>query len=190
MQFDQPGIHTITLTVTDDSSASNRTAQDDVTIAVNHAPAAEAGHDIFSETLRIVLDGSASTDADNDGLSYHWDFGDGSSGAGATVEHTYETGGIYPVKLTVDDGRGLANSRDVDAITVRINRPPVAQAGDDKQACIGDVVVFDGSASTDPDNGLLRYGWDFADGQTADIVNPTTVFAAPGSYRVRLKVTD
>ena len=188
--FERPGIYTITLTVTDDSSAGNRTAQDDVTIEVNQRPVAAAGRDLFSDSLRVVLDGSASADADNDGLSYRWDFGDGGSGEGAVVEHTYATGGIYPILLTVDDGRGLANSRNSNATTVRINRPPEAQAGDNKQACIGDVVVFDGSSSTDPDNGLLRYVWDFGDGAGAEIVNPTKIFAAPGTYRVQLKVTD
>ena len=119
-----------------------------------------------------------------------WDFGDGSTGAGAVVEHTYATGGIYPVLLTVDDGRGLSNSKSSDAMTVRINRSPQAVAGDNKRACIGDVVVFDGSSSSDPDNGLLRYKWEFGDGASADIVNPTKTYAAPGSYRVELQVTD
>ena len=128
-------------------------------IEVNQRPVAEAGRDVFSDALRIVLDGTASADADNDGLAYHWDFGDGTVGAGAVVEHTYATGGIYPVLLTVDDGRGLSNSKSSDAMTVRINRSPQAVAGDNKRACIGDVVVFDGSSSTDPDNGLLRYKW-------------------------------
>ena len=106
------------------------------------------------------------------------------------VEHTYATGGIYPVLLTVDDGRGLSNSKSSDSMTVRINRSPQAVAGDNKQACIGDVVVFDGSSSSDPDNGVLRYKWQFGDGASADIVNPTKTYAAPGSYRVELEVTD
>ena len=189
-RIDRPGVYKATLTVTDDSSASNRTAQAETTIRVNHQPLAEAGHDVFSETLRIVLDGSGSADADNDGLAYSWDFGDGHVAEGMVVEHTYATGGVYPVVLTVDDGRGLANSRARDALTVRINRAPQAIAGDNRQACVGDVVVFDGSSSVDPDGGLLRYAWDFGDGESAGIVNPTKVFQAPGSYRVRLDVTD
>ncbi|MEX0406578.1 PKD domain-containing protein [Aquibium sp. LZ166] len=189
-RFDEPGVYTMTLTVTDDSSAGNRTAQDDVTIRVNHAPVAEAGRDIFSETLRVVLDASASADADNDGLAYRWDLGDGNFAEGPMVEHTYATGGVYPVLLTVDDGSDLSNARHSDAMTVRINRAPQAIAGDNRQACVGDVVVFDGSSSTDPDNGLLRYSWDFDDGGTSDIVNPTKTFAEPGTYSVRLKVTD
>ena len=133
---------------------------------------------------------AASADPDNDGLTYVWDFGDGSTAEGAEVEHVYETGGIYPVLLTTDDGRGLSNSRDTDAISVTINRAPIAVAGDDKQACVGDIFVFDGSSSVDPDDGLLRYQWDFGDGETSSIVNPTKVYAHPGTYRVRLGVTD
>jgi PKD repeat protein len=190
LSLEQPGIYTLRLTVTDDSSANNRTAQDDVVVHVNERPVAEAGRDIFSDSLRVVLDGTASVDADDDGLTYSWDFGDGNTGHGAMAEHTYATGGIYPVVLTVDDGRRLANSKHSDAMTVRINRPPLAAAGDNKRACIGDIVVFDGSSSSDPDSGLLRYKWDFGDGGGADIVNPTTTYAAPGSYRVELKVTD
>lgn len=188
--FDEPGIYSITLTVTDDSIASNRTAQDQLTIRVNHAPVAAAGNDIVSGTLRIVLDGSASADPDNDGLSYLWDLGDGNRTEGLVVEHTYATGGIYPVRLTTDDGTGVANARDTDALKVSINRPPQAVAGDSKQACVGDVFVFDASSSVDPDGGLLRYKWNFGDGEDSDIINPTKIYEAPGNYRVRLDVTD
>lgn len=186
----EPGIYTITLTVTDDSIASNRTAQDQLTIRVNHPPVAAAGSDLVSGTLRVVLDGSASADADNDGLSYLWDLGDGNRAEGLVVEHTYATGGIYPVRLTTDDGTGVANARDTDALKVSINRPPQAVAGDSRQACVGDVFVFDGSSSIDPDGGLLRYQWNFGDGETSDIINPTKVYGTPGNYRVRLDVTD
>jgi PKD repeat protein len=188
--FAEPGIYTITLTVTDDSSASNRTAQDDVTVRVNHAPVAEAGKDLFSDQLRVELDAGASADPDGDGLTYKWNMGDGTILEGAQVEHTYASGGVYPVLLTVDDGRKLSNSSDTDAMTVRINRPPTAVAGDNRNACVGDVLVFDASASADPDNGLLRYGWDFGDGANSDLVNPTKIYEEPGDYRVRLSVTD
>ncbi|MCR9135678.1 MAG: PKD domain-containing protein [Alphaproteobacteria bacterium] len=186
----EPGIYTISLTVTDDSIASNRTAQDQLTIRVNHPPVAAAGSDLVSGSLRVIFDGSASADPDNDGLSYLWDLGDGNKAEGMIVEHTYATGGIYPVRLTTDDGTGVSNARHADALKVSINRPPQAVAGDSKQACVGDVFVFDGSSSIDPDGGLLRYQWDFGDGETSDIINPTKIYGAPGNYRVRLDVTD
>ena len=54
--FDEAGIYTITLTVTDDSIASNRTAQDELVVQVNHAPVAEAGSDIVTNSLRVEFD--------------------------------------------------------------------------------------------------------------------------------------
>ena len=63
-------------------------------------------------------------------------------------------------------------------------------AGGNKEVCAGDVVVFDGSASSDPDGGLLRYHWDFGDGTTADLVNPTKTYDTGALYPVTLTVQD
>ena len=92
--------------------------------------------------------------------------------------------------LTVDDGTGLWNATASAAITVVINRPPVAVAGANKEVCAGDIVVFDGSGSQDPDGGLLRYSWDFGDGTGADLVNPTKTYTRGGVYPVTLSVED
>ncbi len=189
--YREPGIYTARLTVTDDSGAINATAQDEVVIRINHAPVAAAGPDLDVGSTTVAFDGSQSADADGDALTYRWDFGDGTPPAGgARVNHTYATGGSYPVVLSVDDGTGLWNARDSAAITVVINRPPVAVAGANQGACAGDVVVFDASGSYDPDGGLLRYQWDFGDGTGADIVNPTKVYTNGGVYPVTLTVED
>jgi PKD repeat protein len=189
--YPAPGVYTARLTVTDDSGAINAVAQDEVVIRINHAPVASAGPDINSGRTTVSFDASQSADADGDALTYRWDFGDGTPPAGgAQVTHTYATGGAYPVVLTVDDGTGLWNATASAAITVVINRPPVAVAGVNKDACAGDIVVFDGSASHDPDGGLLRYRWDLGDGTGAEIVNPTKVYTRGGIYPVTLAVQD
>ena len=189
--YTAPGVYTARLTVTDDSGAINAVAQDEVVIRINHAPVASAGPDIDSGSTTVSFDGSQSADADGDALTFRWDFGDGTPPAGgAQVTHTYATGGAYPVMLTVDDGTGLWNATASAAITVVINRPPVAVAGVNKDACAGDIVVFDGSGSQDPDGGLLRYRWTFGDDTGADIVNPTKIYTHGGVYPVTLTVED
>lgn len=54
--------------------------------------------------LACSFDGSASSDADGDALSYSWAFGDGATATGQTAGHTYAAGGTYAVTLTVSDG--------------------------------------------------------------------------------------
>ncbi|WP_421724758.1 PKD domain-containing protein [Bauldia sp.] len=188
--FDKPGIYTAQLTVTDDSGAQNAIATDTLEIAVNHQPVADAGPDVFTDRSTITFDGTRSVDGDGHPLAYTWDFGDGTMAAGAIVTHTYADGGTYPVVLTVDDGTGLANATGVTAMEVRINRPPVAVAGDNRQVCTGDIVVLDGSDSTDPEGGVLGYTWTFGDGTVANIVNPTKSYSKGGTYPVRLTVRD
>jgi len=58
----------------------------------------------------VTFDGSASYDSDGGGLTYAWDFGDGSTGEGMTVQHTYTMAGTYPVSLTVVDDEGMSDT--------------------------------------------------------------------------------
>jgi PKD repeat protein len=189
--FETPGVYGAQLTVVDASGAGNATGADEVVVRVNHPPVAEAGPEIVTDRLYVTLDGSGSSDADGDQLIHTWDFGDGSPPAlGATVTHAYPRSGIFPVKLTVDDGTGVGNAVAVDTTRVVIDARPVAVAGGNRDVCSGDAILFDGSASSDPDGGLLRYSWDFGDGTRAQIVNPSKTYETPGVYTVTLTVED
>lgn len=79
-----------------------------VTRKSNNPPKASASSDqsIYYDTKTPVqFDGSRSYDQDNDNLIYIWDFGDGTFGYGAIVEHIYQQPGEYDVTLTVWDGQ-------------------------------------------------------------------------------------
>ena len=52
----------------------------------------------------VTLTGAQSTDPDGDPLTFAWDFGDDTTGAGETIEHTYESAGEFTVTLIVSDG--------------------------------------------------------------------------------------
>jgi len=60
--------------------------------------------------LACAFDASSSSDDDGDGLTYAWDFGDGTDGSGAITNRTYSAAGTYTVELTVTDGRGGEDS--------------------------------------------------------------------------------
>lgn len=88
---------------------------DPVEIAVesNTAPPTAAVDGPYSGYLpkeSISMSGAASTDPDNDVLTYSWSFGDGSSATGVNVTHAYSAGGTYSVRLIVTDPRGLADT--------------------------------------------------------------------------------
>lgn len=77
-----------------------------------------------------TLDASASSDPDGSVVAWSWDFGDGSTGTGETVVHTWTTPGTYPVRLTVRDDDGAARTT-VTALLVGITSlcPPTPVAG-------------------------------------------------------------
>lgn len=55
----------------------------------------------------VAFDGASGLDAaDAAGRTYSWDFGDGSTGIGSTISHTYAADGSYAVALTVTHGEG------------------------------------------------------------------------------------
>ncbi len=56
-------------------------------------------------TLDVNFDASQSGDVNGDDLTYSWDFGDGSTGTGVNVDHSFMEEGSYTVTLTVSDGQ-------------------------------------------------------------------------------------
>ncbi|HEY4657440.1 MAG TPA: PKD domain-containing protein, partial [Candidatus Bathyarchaeia archaeon] len=74
----------------------------------------------------VTFDATSSSDIDGTIVSYLWDFGDGSTGSGATASHSYANGGTYTVRLTVTDNQGATHSPS--GYTVTVTAAP--QSGD------------------------------------------------------------
>ncbi|MCR4403803.1 MAG: FG-GAP-like repeat-containing protein [Candidatus Acetothermia bacterium] len=74
---------------------------------------------------KVRFDGSSSSDPDGQVISWSWDFGDGKTGTGKIVEHTFEKEGQYKVCLTVKDDKG-AEGQACEDLTVGPPPPPPA----------------------------------------------------------------
>ena len=122
--------YVVTLTVTDESGETAETnlgmdvqpgqsicGDDDASCGSDIQPLAIITSKYFSCTSNgkvgepITFDGSASRPAVGSIVSYHWDFGDGSTGSGASVSHIYSTPWTYIITLTViDEGGGVGKA--------------------------------------------------------------------------------
>ena len=74
------------------------------------------------------FDGSASADSDGSVVKYAWDFGDGSSGSGASPDHVFVASGSYTVTLTVTDDGGARDSVSHE-VSVSVPASPVSFVG-------------------------------------------------------------
>jgi hypothetical protein len=97
------------------------------------------------------------------------------------------------VSLTVVDDEGAisAPANTTASISPIPQEDPIADPNGPYVGTEGVAVVFDGSASFDPDGGsITQYDWDFGDGNTGTGVAPSHTYAAAGTYIVSLTVVD
>ncbi len=123
-------------------------------------------------------------------LSYHWDFGDGSTSDEPVVTHRYEKSGNYTVRLTVKDASGLPCDSSGASQMVTVNTPPYAEFEGPDTVCLGSEVTYNASASKSETSRNLTYNWDFGDGTTAEGVTVKKTFEKGGWHRVRLLIDD
>src|SRR5947207_1981935 len=60
--------------------------------------------------------------------TYHWEFGDGATGEGATASHAYSEAGTYTPKVTVTDAYGASAEKVLPMVTVRSPSPTIQPA--------------------------------------------------------------
>jgi PKD repeat protein len=131
---------------------------------------------------------STSTDVDGTIVTWAWNFGDSTTGSGASTTHPYAAGGTYPVTLTVTDNNGGTNTivQNVTVTDPPPNVPPVASFTSSNVDRTATVV----STSTDSDGSIVSWAWSFGDTTSGSGATTSHLYAAAGTYPVTLTVTD
>jgi WD40 repeat protein len=174
----------------------------------NSRPAADAGlPQSVAAGTPVLLDGSASRDADGDLLSFGWSLITVPPGSKAAISGARlvsprfvpDVPGTYVAQLIVSDGK-----RDSVPATVLIdvssaNRKPLAVAGAvPNNGTVGSAILLDGTGSSDPDGDPLAWAWSIAmrpGGSIASIANPLAARTSflpdvAGTYTIQLVVRD
>jgi hypothetical protein len=176
-------------------------------VAVNTAPVAQPG---AAQSLTVgavvTLDGSASTDADGDPLTYAWTLSTRPAGSSAALAapaapratFTADAVGTYVATLVVSDGKSSSTPATVSIAVAAGNAPPVARAGANQSVTVGSAVTLDGSTSSDANGDALTYRWSLTTrpagsaAALAGATSPRPAFTADlaGNYVATLIVND
>src|SRR5262245_31502258 len=132
-------------------------------------PAARAGSDqvIDASGALVRLDGSGSIDSAGRALSYLWTLVEAPTGSSAALADAHtatptfvaDRPGRYVAQLVVGDDSRVSDP-DLVVVLVR-SAAPTADAGIDLTGAVGTIVRLDGTGSSDPERGELRFRWSF-----------------------------
>jgi len=118
-------------------------------------------------------------------MTFHWDFGDGSTSEQRNPVKKYDAPGTYPVTLIATSDK---NGADTISKTIDVYPIPVADfIGSD--VCDGFTTQFTNHSSV-VSGVIANYLWDFGDGSNAVRESPSRQYLNPGAYRVTLRVSS
>ena len=161
----------------------------------NKAPTASfsANPSTGGAPLQVSFDAGNSEDPDGIIDEFEWEFGDGTTGNGSAIDHTYENTGEYTITLTVTDNDG-STATTTGSVTVEPSGPTANLSGEPKEGEAPLTVSFDLSGSEDPDGVIEEYSLQFGDGSSTegtDLLNVIEhTYEEAGEYKPELEVVD
>ncbi|MEK7171664.1 MAG: PKD domain-containing protein, partial [Patescibacteria group bacterium] len=201
--FDKIGTYTVSLRVTDSTGTF---ASDSIEIEVipSKAPTAVITvEDVEGTELELnksyIFSSAASTVPEGTIEKYEWTFGDGGKATTKTATHTFKDAGDYDVTLTVTSSikeKGSSTQRYTVKAPAGSPVPFIKTTPEAKDNIVTVQapfdVIFDATASKDPNDNIVEYSWDFNGDKKTDDANATTSykFTTAGTYNVTLTVTD
>ena len=190
-----------TATVRAISSANVYSTVNGEFVYTNQAPVAVASASATSgrAPFTVTFSSAGSYDADGGVLDYYWNYGDNTSNytTSTSISKIFTTAGTFNVKLVVRDQSDVASAETSQSqITITVlegnpNVPPTAVATATPTIGIGPLnVSFNGSQSSDTDGNIVSYDWNFGDGDTSTLANPSHIYTSAGTFTATLTVTD
>ena len=120
-----------------------------------------------------------------DGIAtYSWDFGDGTiiTGINPSPPHTYANTGVYDIKLTITTNGGCTATT-TEAGGVKTGKPPATNFSmSATDVCASQAINFTDLTPAPVDEWL----WEFGDGSTSDLPNPSHTYSDSGTFTVKL----
>jgi PKD repeat protein len=181
----------VILTVTNDGGKTN-TFSKDVSVGASAPPTAQINVSPTSVAINEVVhfNGTLSKPAPGRTIvAYAWIFGDGATGSGGTIDHTYTVAGTYSVTLTVTDDAGATGTASA-SITVGSGAPNVS-LNISKNVL---QITADASGSTAATGAtLVDFSFNWGDGspiQNGAVSVRNHVYGVAGTYIVSVTVTD
>ena len=178
--YTMPGAYNVTLKVTDSKGCT-----DSVNIAtpliISKPVALFTPLDSVSCPTQNVGFSNQST---GPGLNYLWDFGDGTTSDAQTPVHNYLANGVYSVKLSIIDQYGCTDSVSKPNIITIVTPAASFTMSDSFSICPPLIVQFANSSVH-----AIAQTWDFGDGTSAAIAQPSHFYSYPGIYTVTLTIT-
>ena len=189
--LESSGLHTISLSVMDDSGFEEAKGFSSKLIRVNQSPVARWRTDPISLIPNTEINFIAEQSFDNDGVikQYLWKFEDGTEIEGETIQHFFREGGKKRFTLTVTDNDGLNNSTTTVEGMVSVNHQPDIITENMVRSNTLDVRL-DASKSYDLDNDALFFEWTLPDGTNRRESTFTWRTPKPGVHFVGLTVDD
>src|SRR5476649_29783 len=144
-------------------------------------------------SIPVTFDASASTPGTGASViaSYAWNFGDGGTGIGRSVSHTFTSQQTFNVSLTVTNDRGLAATSTISTSVGAVGAPTPKFVFSPSTPQVAQTIVFNADQSTAaPGHTLAVFGWNFGDGSTASGSIASHAYATAGTFTVVLSVAD
>ncbi len=103
---------------------------------------------------------------------YEWDFGSGEIFYGATQRRVFSSAGMYTIVVRVFDGfNNVVATLSLEVDVTAPGEPPEADAGPNQVVLEGEIVLLDGSNSSDPANAPLLFHWTQIGGPPVTLAN-------------------
>jgi len=201
--FDKAGTYKVSLRVTD-SAGTPATGDLEIEVTKPDNPVATVEVEGLTGTILEANKSYVFTAANSVAVNgkiekYEWQLGDGKTAGTRTVTRTFTGMGEYDITLRVTDSAKKVGETVKRFTVVFAQTAPTIALKTTPEAALGTIsgqapfeVTFDASASTDPNDNIVEYSWDFNGDAKTDDTNPVAkyTFTTAGTYKVILKVTD
>ena len=174
------GTYKVTLSINDTTYCNS---PDDTVKTVRLSPQVQAA---FATPARGCVPYNAEfTNNSLGGLNFLWDFGDGTTSTEENPTHLYANVGSYIVTLTAFDSTSC-NKTDQTTFTITVSPIPTASFTYNPDPPKENTFTNFVNQSV----GAVKYIWNFGDGDTSALVNPSHIFNSTGTYNVCLNAAN